>query len=153
VEWAIIVNAAEENEANYCKGLHGKTHFIVLYGLYSNITRVKDRAQGELPSRPNPSSHRETNNAGGWFPGSTEVEAARRRNCRNFEESVSVDQNVARLKHASLRRSSSETFSLPPSGQRAWTPTLPVLRPLQMKRQLLAKEIGRAASSNPNVCH
>jgi hypothetical protein len=26
-EWAVIVNAVEENGANYCKALHGKTLF------------------------------------------------------------------------------------------------------------------------------
>jgi hypothetical protein len=31
----------------------------------------------------------------------------------------------------------------PPSGQRTWTPTLPVLRPLQKRRQFLAKQVGR----------
>jgi hypothetical protein len=28
-EWAAIVNAAEENGANYCKGLHGKTLLVL----------------------------------------------------------------------------------------------------------------------------
>jgi hypothetical protein len=27
-EWAVILNAAEGNEANYCKALHGKTHLV-----------------------------------------------------------------------------------------------------------------------------
>jgi hypothetical protein len=33
-EWAAIVNAEEENGVSYCKGLHGKPHFSVLYGIY-----------------------------------------------------------------------------------------------------------------------
>jgi hypothetical protein len=33
-EWSAIVNAAEENGASYCKGLHGYPHFSALYGTY-----------------------------------------------------------------------------------------------------------------------
>jgi hypothetical protein len=36
-EWAAIVNAAEENGANYCKALHGKALFSALYGTYAVI--------------------------------------------------------------------------------------------------------------------
>jgi hypothetical protein len=34
-EWAVIVNAAEGNGANYCKAVHGKTLFSALYGTYT----------------------------------------------------------------------------------------------------------------------
>jgi hypothetical protein len=34
-EWSAIVNAAEENGASYCKGLHGKPLFSALYGTYT----------------------------------------------------------------------------------------------------------------------
>jgi hypothetical protein len=44
------------------------------------------------------------------------------------------------------RRSSPETFS-PLWRQRTWTPTLPVLRPIQMRRQFLAKQVGRHQNS------
>jgi hypothetical protein len=33
-EWAVIVNAAEENGAHYCKAVHGETLFSALYGTY-----------------------------------------------------------------------------------------------------------------------
>jgi hypothetical protein len=36
-EWAVIVNAAEANGANYCKALNGKTLFVALYGNYTVI--------------------------------------------------------------------------------------------------------------------
>jgi hypothetical protein len=34
-EWSAIVNAAEENGANYCIGLHEKPLFSALYGTYT----------------------------------------------------------------------------------------------------------------------
>jgi hypothetical protein len=34
VGWAATVNAAEENGAIYCKGLHGRPLFSALYGTY-----------------------------------------------------------------------------------------------------------------------
>jgi hypothetical protein len=34
-EWAIIVNAAEENRASYCKGLYGKSLLSALYCTYT----------------------------------------------------------------------------------------------------------------------
>jgi hypothetical protein len=33
-EWSSIVNAAEENQINFCKALTGKTLFSALYGIY-----------------------------------------------------------------------------------------------------------------------
>jgi hypothetical protein len=33
-EWAVIVNAAEESGASYCKSLHRKQLFSALYGTY-----------------------------------------------------------------------------------------------------------------------
>jgi hypothetical protein len=43
-EWAAIVNAAEENGASYCKGLHGKPLFSALYGTYT-VTLDELKAQ------------------------------------------------------------------------------------------------------------
>jgi hypothetical protein len=34
-EWTSIVNRMEKNRANFRKGLNGKPHFSVLYGLYT----------------------------------------------------------------------------------------------------------------------
>jgi hypothetical protein len=36
-QWAVIVNAAEGNGANYCKALNGKTLFSALYDSYTAI--------------------------------------------------------------------------------------------------------------------
>jgi hypothetical protein len=52
-EWSAIANAAEENGASYCKGLHGKPLLSALYCTYTVTLQVKGRAQGENPSRPN----------------------------------------------------------------------------------------------------
>jgi hypothetical protein len=35
VEWAVTLNAAEENGANYCKAFHGQALFSALYGPYT----------------------------------------------------------------------------------------------------------------------
>jgi hypothetical protein len=34
-EWTVIVSAAEDNRANYCKALSGRTLFSTLYGTYT----------------------------------------------------------------------------------------------------------------------
>jgi hypothetical protein len=143
-EWAAIVNAAEENGPNYCKALHGKTLFSALYGTYAvTLDELKAMLKvSTLADQTNsPRATGQQANAGGWFPRSTVAEAARhRRNRRNLKESGSAEQNIARLKHPPKE-------VRPPSGQRTWTPTLPVPKPLQMRRQSLAKQVGRPQQS------
>jgi hypothetical protein len=34
-EWTSIVNTADENRANFCKGLDEKPHLTFLYGMYT----------------------------------------------------------------------------------------------------------------------
>jgi hypothetical protein len=90
------------NGANYCKALHIKTLFNALYGTYAvTLHELKAVLNASiLTGQTNsPKASGQENNAGGWFSGSTEVEAARhRRNRRNFKESESADQNFAHLK-------------------------------------------------------
>jgi hypothetical protein len=35
--WNFIISTVEENRANYCKALSGKTHYSALYGTYAVI--------------------------------------------------------------------------------------------------------------------
>jgi hypothetical protein len=118
-EWSAIVNSAEENGVSYCKGLHGEPLFSALCGTYAVTSdELKDllKASTLADQSNSPKATGQNNKAGGWFPRSTEAEAARpRRNRRNFQESGSIKQNAARLKHPPPRRSSPETFS-PPQG-------------------------------------
>jgi hypothetical protein len=96
-EWAVIVNAAEENGASYCKDLHGKPLFSALYGT-STVTfdELKDLLKAstlaDQTNSPKATGQQTTQ-------GDSEAEAARpRRNRRNFKESRSAE-NVIRLKH------------------------------------------------------
>jgi hypothetical protein len=146
-EWFAIVNAAEENGAIYCKGLHGNPLFSALYGTYTVTLQelkavIKVRTltdQTNIPKTTGQQTNKED-----------DFQEVRRRKRRATDETTGTSKKATLQTKTPTalnitpppRRSSLENFS-PPSGQRTWTPTLPVQRPLQMRRQFWAKQVGR----------
>jgi hypothetical protein len=94
-----------------------KVNFSALYGTYTiTLDELKAVLKASiLADQTNPpKNHRATNNAGGWFPRSTEAEAVRHaRNRRNIKESGSAKQNVARLKHPPPKEVVNRNFFAP----------------------------------------
>jgi hypothetical protein len=144
-QWAALVNAAEGNGASYFKALHGKPHFSDLWGTYTITLHelkamLKASSLGDQTNSPNATGQQTTQEHG--------FQEVRRRKRRATDEPdrtskrAAVKNNTSPALNIHTRSSSPETFS-PHSRQRTWTPTLPVLRPLPMRRQFLAKEVGR----------
>jgi hypothetical protein len=106
VEWAAVVNAAEENGVSYCKGLHGKTLFSALYDTY--IVTL-DELKALLKASTLAGQH--TTQEDGFLEG-------RRKNRSTTAETAGTSEKEA-------------------------APTHPALRQLKMRRQFLAKQVGR----------
>jgi hypothetical protein len=52
--WTSIINAAEDNQENYCKALSGKTLYTALYGMYTvNLNELKTVLKASIFSEEN----------------------------------------------------------------------------------------------------
>jgi hypothetical protein len=129
-----LVNAAEENGANYCKASHGKTIFSALYGTY---TETLDELKAVFKASTIAGQTNLTETTGQQT--TQEAKAARHtRNRRNFSETGSAEQNIARpqgSRHLKL-------FRLPQSsghGHRRFR----YWGHFKKMRQFLAKWVGR----------
>jgi hypothetical protein len=140
-EWSAIVHTTEGNGVSYCKGLHGKPLLSALYGTYTVTlqevkTVVKARTLADQTNIPK-TTGQQTNKKDDF--------QVRRR------KGSSTDETTGTSKRVTVQTRTSTALNIlfqggrhpnllrPPSGRRTWTPTLPLLRPIQMRRQFLAK--------------
>jgi hypothetical protein len=115
-EWASIVYAAEGNGPNYCKTLHGKTLFSVLYDIYTvTLEELKDlRKASTLAEQIN--SRKATGQQATQEDGSQEVRKRKRRATDETDETskrAAVQTITSPALTPSSRMSSPETLSLP----------------------------------------
>jgi hypothetical protein len=104
-EWAAIVNAAEENRASYCKGLHGKTLFSTLYGTYTVILDelkdlLKASTQADQTNSPKATGQQTTQKVG--------FQEVRRQKRRATKETAGTS------KEATVQTKTSTFLNIPP---------------------------------------
>jgi hypothetical protein len=108
-EWADTVNAAEENGASYCKGLHGKPFFSFLYGTYTvTLQELKAVIKARtLADRTNiPKTIGQQTNKENYFQ---EVRRQKRR---------ATDENTGTSKKATVQTQTSTALNTPRRGSR-----------------------------------
>jgi hypothetical protein len=134
---------AQENEESYCKCLHGKPLFSALYGTYTVTLQelkavLKARTLADQTNLPKTTGQQTT-----YEDGFQEVRRRKRRatdEITGTSKKATVQTIMSPALNIPPRRSSPDIFRPPPSGQKTRTPSLPKLRPLQMRRQFLAKQ-------------
>jgi hypothetical protein len=104
-EWAAIVNAAEENGASYCKGLHGKPLFSALYGTYTVTLQelkavLKARTLAGQTNIPKTTGQQTTQEDG-------LQEVRRRKRC-------ATDETTGTSKKAAVQIKTSPALNIPP---------------------------------------
>jgi hypothetical protein len=100
-QWSSIVSTVEENCANFCKALSGKTLYRALYGIY---TVTLNELKGLLKTRT--TAKNETTGASRQEKASrkfADVSGITHKRRQNFKESGSPDQNAPIRKHLPQR--------------------------------------------------
>jgi hypothetical protein len=138
VEWTAIVSAADKDRANYRNALTGKVLFSALLGTYTyTLNDLKSLAEANT-------SDRATTKAGNAKPVQEEgFKEVRRRKRQSTTDTAPTSQKAAGDAESTplMRLPTATTLHL--SGQRLWTPTLPVSKPLHRRRQYQVKRAGR----------
>jgi hypothetical protein len=123
-QWKAVVSDAEEDRANYCKALSGKTLLSAMYGTYSvtltDLKSILKVVKSTEKSTEKPAQDKD-------------FQKVRRRKRDNTEKKC-LPQRLT-PSPCPRRRSPPETSS-PHSVQLIWTRTLPAVKSQQVKRRL-----------------
>jgi hypothetical protein len=136
-EWSAIVNPAEENGASFCKGLHRKPLFSALYGTYTVTLKelkalIKARTLADQTNIPK-TTWQQTNKEDYFQEGRRRRRSAIDKTTGTSKKATVWAKTLTALNNPP-REVITQNFSLP-SGQLTWIPTLPALRPIQMRMQ------------------